>query len=175
MRIVNIIQHLKHNIKIKKLRRKGVKIGENCFILTNFKSSFSSEPYLIEIGNNVLISAHCFLSPHDGTTWVVNNLKHTKADKIGPIKIGNNVYIGYGTTIFGNVSIGNNVIIGANSVVTKSVPDNCVVAGVPAKIICSVEEYIEKNSDKFNETFLLSSKDKKDFYLKKYASGKDEQ
>lgn len=50
-------------------------------------------------------------------------------------EIGNNVEIHSGSKILGPIKIGNNVIIGANSVVTKDVPDNCVVAGVPAKII----------------------------------------
>ncbi|GAA3319001.1 hypothetical protein GCM10020331_024100 [Ectobacillus funiculus] len=50
-------------------------------------------------------------------------------------KIGNNVYIGPGAKIFGGITIGNNVSIGANSVVTKDVPDNVTVVGIPAKII----------------------------------------
>lgn len=49
--------------------------------------------------------------------------------------IGNNVYIGTGAKILGDVVIGNNCVIGANAVVVKHVPDNCVVAGVPASII----------------------------------------
>lgn len=49
--------------------------------------------------------------------------------------IGNNVYISTGVTILAPVKIGNNVIIGAGSVVTKDIPDNCIVGGVPAKII----------------------------------------
>lgn len=49
--------------------------------------------------------------------------------------IGDNVYVGAGACILGPVKIGNNVIIGANSVVTKDVPSNCVVAGIPAKVI----------------------------------------
>lgn len=49
--------------------------------------------------------------------------------------IGDNVQISSGAKILGPIRIGNNVIIGANSVVTKDVPDNCVVAGIPAKII----------------------------------------
>jgi len=49
--------------------------------------------------------------------------------------IGNNVYIGAGAKILGDIIIGNNVIIGANSVVLIDVPDNSVVAGIPAKII----------------------------------------
>ena len=50
-------------------------------------------------------------------------------------KIGNYVYISSGVRIIGNVTVGNNVIIGANSVVTKDISDNCIVAGVPAKIL----------------------------------------
>ena len=50
-------------------------------------------------------------------------------------KIGNNVYIAAGARILGNVQIGNNVAIGANAVVLNDVPDGCVVAGIPAKII----------------------------------------
>lgn len=60
-------------------------------------------------------------------------------------KIGNNVVITAGAKIIGDISIGNNVVIGANSVVTKDVPDNCIVAGIPAKII---------NNEKGSEMFL---------------------
>ena len=49
--------------------------------------------------------------------------------------IGDNCYLGLGAKIFGNIHIGNNVQILANAVVTKDVPDNCIVAGVPAKVI----------------------------------------
>ena len=50
-------------------------------------------------------------------------------------KIGNFVYMAAGSRIIGDITIGNNVVIGVNAVVNKSVPDNCVVAGIPAKII----------------------------------------
>ena len=53
--------------------------------------------------------------------------------------IGNDVYISAGARIIGNIHVGNNVIIGANAVVNKDVPDNCIVAGVPAKLIRSVD------------------------------------
>lgn len=55
--------------------------------------------------------------------------------KGGAPQIGDNVYIGPGAKLFGPITIGNNVSIGANAVVNKSFPDNCVVAGIPAKII----------------------------------------
>lgn len=49
--------------------------------------------------------------------------------------IGDNVYIGPGAKIYGNIQIGNNVAIGANAVVNKDIPDNVTVGGIPAKII----------------------------------------
>lgn len=62
-------------------------------------------------------------------------------------RIGNDVYISAGARIIGNIHIGNNVIIGANAVVNKDVEDNCIVAGVPARVIrkidCSVWELLK--------------------------------
>ena len=52
-----------------------------------------------------------------------------------PISIGDDCYISTGITILGPISIGNNVTIAAGAVVTKDIPDNCIVAGIPAKII----------------------------------------
>ncbi|WP_178075083.1 serine O-acetyltransferase [Paenibacillus albus] len=57
-------------------------------------------------------------------------------------EIGDNVYISAGARIIGKIKIGNNVIIGANSVVTKDVPNNSIVAGIPAKVLRSVDEDI---------------------------------
>lgn len=54
--------------------------------------------------------------------------------------IGNNVYMAKGSIIFGGITIGNNVTIGANAVVNRSVPDNVIVAGVPAKILKNKNE-----------------------------------
>lgn len=57
-----------------------------------------------------------------------------KTDKGNPI-IGNNVTVGANCVIIGNITIGDNVVIGAGSVVNKSIPSNCIIAGVPAKVI----------------------------------------
>jgi len=56
--------------------------------------------------------------------------------------IGDNVYISAGARILGGIKIGNNVIIGANAVVIRDVPDNSIVAGVPAKLVRYVESDI---------------------------------
>ena len=70
----------------------------------------------------------------------------TFLDHRGGVKIGDNVFIGMQTTILKGVHIGNNVIIGANSLVNKDIPDNCVAAGNPCKVIMSLEEYHEKRT-----------------------------
>lgn len=75
------------------------------------------------IGNNVNIS-------HQVTIGIAG-----RGDNRGVPQIGNSVYIGPGAKLFGNIKIGNNVAIGANAVVAKDIPDNCVVVGIPAKII----------------------------------------
>ena len=79
--------------------------------------------------------------------------------KIGKIKIGDNVFIGANATVLPNVTIGNNSIIGANSVVTKAPPDNVVVAGNPAKIICDVDSYRNKNEVKMKSQKKLFGKE----------------
>jgi serine O-acetyltransferase len=63
-------------------------------------------------------------------------------DPRGVPSIGNDVYISAGSRILGDIKVGNNVIIGANSVVIKDVPDNSIVAGVPAKIIRTIDRSI---------------------------------
>lgn len=167
MKILNLISSLATKRKIHYLRKKGLKIGERTIILTK-KNSFSTEPYLISIGSDCLISGECLFIPHDGGTWVPNNLNKTRFDKIAPIKIGNNVYIGIRTIVLGGVSIGDNCIIGAGSIVTKDLPSNSVACGVPARVICTLDQYISKNLPKFDNTFGFKPKDKKDYFLKKY-------
>ena len=84
---------------------------------------------LIRIKRDCKIGKNCTILP-----GVVIGNKHFDS-KNEPVIIGDNCYFGLGAKVFGNVSIGDNVIIGANSVITKDVPDNAVVGGVPAKII----------------------------------------
>lgn len=81
------------------------------------------------IGPNVRIGKNCTLLP-----GVVFGNKYENEDK-SIVTVGDNCYFGLGVKIFGSVKIGNNVTIGANSVVTKDIPDNAIVGGVPAKLI----------------------------------------
>ena len=72
--------------------------------------------------------------------------------KIGRVNIGNNVFIGAESVVLPNVTIGDNVVIGANSTVTKDIPSNSVYAGNPAKFICTIDEYIETNKRKMEDS-----------------------
>lgn len=64
----------------------------------------------------------------------VGHLRHTKGRRSGP-SIGDNVFLGAGCKVLGDVTIGNNVVVGANSLVITSVPDDCTMVGVPARAI----------------------------------------
>jgi len=117
--------------KIRYLRKQGMRIGENCFFAT---TSFSTEPYLIEIGDHVGIAGGTMFITHDGAIWCFRD-ELVNADVFGKIKVGNNVFIGSNCTILPNTVIGNNCIVGAGSIVRGTFPDNSVIIGNPAKVI----------------------------------------
>lgn len=121
-------------------------VGEHCS-MTDRKVPLYAR--LIRLGNNVQIASHVTFITHDITHFVLNNTLCSSGDgpvkeKIGCIEIGDNVFIGANSTILLNVRIGKNVIIGAGSLVLRDIPDNSVVAGVPARVIGSFEKYREK-------------------------------
>lgn len=122
-------------------RRKGVKVGTNCRIYT---TTFGSEPWLIEIGNKVTVTAGVRILTHDGSTWLFNDKKGRRFLYRKTI-IKNNVFIGTNSIIMPGVIIEDNVIVAAGSVVTKSVPSGVIIGGNPAKIIGDFDTYKAKN------------------------------
>lgn len=153
---------------VQKLRELGCIIGDNTEIHPNV--DFGSEPYLITIGNHVRINTGVKLVTHDGGVWVLRLLDESlkNIDLFGEIHICSNVHIGTNAIIMPGVTIGENSIVGCGAVVTKNVPANTIVAGVPAKKIESLSEYKEKHSLDFVHTKHLSYKEKECFLKKKY-------
>ncbi len=113
---------------INKLRKMGVKIGNNTYMYGVIVDSLY--PNLINIGDNCTITRGVVLLAHDASPKVKG-----LDMKVDPVNIGNNVFIGINSVILPGVTIGNNSIIGAGSIVTKSFDGNCVIAGNPAKVI----------------------------------------
>lgn len=130
---------------VKHLRKLGVKIGERTVVYEPRRTTIDiTRPWLVEIGDDVKITCGTTILTH-GYDWsVLAGLNDTVLGSAGGVKIGNNVFIGMNTTILKGVHIGNNVIIGAGSLVNKDIPDNCVAAGNPCRIITTIEQYLEK-------------------------------
>ncbi|MBQ9805831.1 MAG: acyltransferase [Clostridia bacterium] len=107
------------------------------------KVAWGSEPWIITLGENVYITDGVKFITHDGGTLLyrkqIPDLEITK-----PITVGNDVYIGNNVIILPGVTIGSNVVIGAGAVVTKDIPDNSLAVGVPARVIKTADEYLEK-------------------------------
>lgn len=113
-----------------------VKIGSRCSIGEyNHITSINQ----IIIGDGLLTGRYVYIgdNAHGGLSLEEGNIPPAKRElkSKGEIIIGDNVWIGDKVTILGGVTIGRNVIVGANSVVTRSIPSNTVVGGIPAQII----------------------------------------
>lgn len=107
------------------------------------KVSWGTEPWIITLGHNVHITDGVKFITHDGGALIYRkNIPDLEITK--PICIGNDVYIGNNVLILPGVTIGNNVIIGAGATVTKDIPGNSVAAGIPARVIKTADEYLEK-------------------------------
>ena len=176
MNLLNIYKKFKVKTSSKRytdyLRNKGMDIGENTVILAPRHTFFDEgRADFISIGSGVVICKNTSFIAHD-YSWAVLRKKYDVIAPTGggPIIIGNNVFIGEGTTVLRNVKIGDNVIIGAASTVTKDIPSDCVAAGNPATVIMTLEEYKNKRV-----SALLSEAKQNAIYLyNKYKAVPDE-
>ena len=127
-------------LRSNKFRRKGHVIGDDTFIsrYAHIDSSAYIETkgfHKVEIGDNCYITRGCKIMTHSRAKMGGPRGLWTGEVEYDSVKIGNNVFIGWDTIILPGVKIGDNVIVGAKSLVTKDIPSNTVVGGVPAKFI----------------------------------------
>ena len=151
----NFTSELEKILKFQKLYRK-LEYYTNCkkglfnkilLKLINYKFEKKSLKYCFHIPINTIEEGLCII--HIGPIYINENSSIGKNFRIHPMttigknigksqvspKIKDNVWIGPGARVYGDITIGNNTVIGTNSVVNKSFPDNVTIAGIPAKII----------------------------------------
>ncbi|MFW2236794.1 acyltransferase [Rhodococcus opacus] len=102
--------------------------------------NFGSEPFLVHLGSNITIAEGVAFVTHDGGVRVLRD-KHPDLHVYAPITVSDDVFIGLGAVILPGVRIGARSVIGAGSVVTRDVPSGTVNAGVPCRVIRSIDEY----------------------------------
>lgn len=100
----------------------------------SYRTKIGSGLYLGHIFS-IVVSPNAIIGKNVNLSQGVTVGFASRGPKKGYPTIGDNVYVGPGAVIIGNIKVGNNVAIGANCVVTKDIPDKAVVVGVPGKVI----------------------------------------
>lgn len=148
------LSQLRGEQNIDKLIKRGLKIGKNCKLGSCIIDP--SHCFHINIGNNVVFGPQVRILAHDASTGVF--LGYTR---VANVNIGNNVFIGAHSIVLPGVTIGDNVIIGAGSVVSRDIPSNSVAVGIPARVIKSLNEFLNSKRGEmshdtmFNEEYTL--------------------
>jgi UDP-3-O-[3-hydroxymyristoyl] glucosamine N-acyltransferase len=145
-------------------RSLGVRMGSGCEFFGTTAATWGGEPYLITLGNRVMITAGVRFITHDGTVLLFRD-RYPTLDLVGPIRLGDNVFVGMNSIILHGVTIGSNCVIGAGSVVNRDIPSGQVAAGVPARVICTLDEWWEKHSPRFLHTHGLPEDEKRRIFL----------
>lgn len=137
-RLLSRIYALKLDRYLAGLTRKGLQIGRGTVILEPFFLD-PDHCFLISIGANCTLAPNVRLIAHDASTK-----HHLGYTRIGRITICDGCFIGDSVIILPNVTVGAGSIIGAGALVNKNIPPGFVAAGNPARVICSVDDYLEK-------------------------------
>lgn len=136
--LLGIYKRFFYKNRIDELIKRGLVVGKDFNMLDGVIID-QSHTWHIQIGDSVTLAPRDHILAHDASTKM-----HLNYTRIGKVKIGNRVFVGAGSIILPGVTIGDNVIIGAGSLVSRDIPSGCVVAGNPAKILCSLDKFLEK-------------------------------
>ena len=135
----NIVSPYTYN---KALRLEGIRCGDKTkFFQPRTQLIDRERPFMLEIGNYCKITKGCSSLAHDYSRSVLRRAYGEYLGEAGKTIIGDNVFIGMNSIILMGTHIGDNVIIGAGSVVSGYIPNNCVAAGNPARVIRTLDEH----------------------------------
>lgn len=113
--------------------------GPSPYYNKGMNSSVDALSDLVEIGEGFVSAPGSIILAHDASTVI-----HTKKLRVEKTVIGKNVFLGANAVVLPGIKVGDNSIIGAGAVVTKDVPEAVVVAGNPAKVLSTVDDYMKK-------------------------------
>lgn len=113
----------------------NISVGDNFYSNHNLVITDGAE---VTFGDNVFIAPNCCFTTAEHA--IDPEMRKAGTEIAKPITIGNNVWIGAGSTVLAGVTIGDNTVIGAGSVVKKSIPGNVVAVGVPCKVLRAITE-----------------------------------
>jgi len=125
------------------LRARGVRIGHGCWILSR---EFSTEPWLIEIGNRVAIAGGVQFVTHEAGAWLLRE-QYPGLQVFGRITIGDGCIIGMNAILLPGTRVGAGCIVGAGAVVKGDYPPGMVLAGNPARLIKPTQDYLDSLRD----------------------------
>jgi acetyltransferase-like isoleucine patch superfamily enzyme len=116
---------------IRRLRKLGVQIGDDCRV---YAVEFSTEPYLVRLGNGVCVSGGVKFLTHDGAARLLKS-RRPMIQSFGRINVGDNCFIGENALLLPGTTIGRDCVIGAGAVVRGTVPENSLVIGNPGQVV----------------------------------------
>lgn len=132
------------------LRMEGIQVGKGTiFYGPNTQTIDRERPWMLKIGEYCKITRGTIILTHDYSRSVLRRAYGEIVGEAGETVIGNNVFIGMNSIILMGTHIGDNVIIGAGSVVSGTIPPNCVAAGNPARIIRTLDEHYAIRKSKY--------------------------
>lgn len=147
--LLNVLRRYVRRDPLPFLTKQGLVVGKHFMMLEDVIID-PSHCWLITIGDEVTLAPGVHILAHDASTKRLLNYT-----RIGKVTIGNRVFIGASTLILPGVEIGSDVVIGAGSVVTHDVPSGVVVAGNPARILCSLEDFVARRKSEMETTPLF--------------------
>ncbi len=141
-----LLTRLRRDPDVERLVKRGLRLGRNVFI---GRDAYLAElcPWLLTIGDDVTIGMHVTIYTHDSSTK--RRIGYTV---VSPVEISERAYIGGLCVVLPGVTIGANAVVGAGSVVRQDVPPDAVVAGSPARVVGSIEEFRRRNADRLEKS-----------------------